>query len=354
MALPEDNLADRLVKQLDRLQQLTNSLVGSHGFGCEQYLGDLCPDEEARIQASLAYLDPEEALGNLYHYSWNPPQLPTPFLNVTLKPGHYGSATVNDDGFRAAHKVGPRPERVARVILTGGSVAFGSGAPDNSTTIAGYMNAMLPDYFEVLTFACPAWTTTHERIAIENRLIELEPDVVISITGFNDVFWSLIGHNVMAFRTYKDQHWWRQLVSLNKLVGIDIPDPVSVSDKSVSRPDVIRRFGLNTAIAHNALSNVGAHYLVALQPSISKLQRPQTEREQELHKRKWTEGTEAYLTLCFSGFEKELATHGVTYTDLSDALDAPGEVFIDQCHMGDRGNLLVAEHLAINVVDLLS
>jgi len=340
-----------LTDRLARLQKLLTSLTGSHSFECTQYLYDVCKDNHERKRAALAYLDPEKALYALDSYAWNPPQLPTPFLNVTLKPGVYGGTVINESGLRSNTTVKDKADGVIRVVITGGSVAFGSGAPSNDTTVGGYLQERLGVDYEVLTFACPAWSSTHERIAIENRISVLQPDIVISITGFNDVFWGMIGHDVMQFRTYKDHHWWTQLLSLNKLANIAVMDPVKVKEGSAVRGDVISSFCRNAMISDFALDAIDCTFLVALQPSITEMQRPMTYRECEISESKWNEGTAKYLSLCFDGFRKGLEEHNVATIDLTPIFDlCDDEVFIDQCHTGDRGNLIIAKTLAEHVL----
>ncbi len=81
-------------------------------------------------------------------------------------------------------------------------------APDQESTIAGYLSELLnndpikkPDLiYQVVTFANPAWSSTHERIAIENRVVEMAPDLVVSLSGINDVHWAYRGKDIMWFQ----------------------------------------------------------------------------------------------------------------------------------------------------------
>src|SRR5712691_1135802 len=162
-------------------------------------LGQLVPDEPARRQLAKAYYDPEAAFRELDHYCWDAPNvIPTPFVGYMPAPEHQNRFTTNARQFRAPREVeSPKSDRTYRIFLLGGSTAFGSGAPDQSRTIGGYLERMVVDQLinqtgqrcELFTAAVPAWASTHERIAVEDLVSGLEPDLVLTLSGCNDAHW---------------------------------------------------------------------------------------------------------------------------------------------------------------------
>ena len=98
--------------------------------------------------------------------------------------------------------------------MIGGSTAYSSGAPSQNKTIGSLLEKLLIDKthsdssleYEVFTLASPSWSTTHERIIVENRLLDLEPDLVISLSGNNDCHWGALGGNTLWFRNYADDY----------------------------------------------------------------------------------------------------------------------------------------------------
>ena len=149
-----------------------------------------------------AYFDPSEALRNFNKISWAPPSVLTPFVGNGLRPGKTGNAVINAMQFRMEGDLAtPKPKGVYRIFLTGGSTAYSSGAPSQERTIAGYLEEKLNreigpvtgHRYEVIIAANCAWASTHERIIIENKLMELEPDLVVSFSGNNDVLWGSVG-----------------------------------------------------------------------------------------------------------------------------------------------------------------
>jgi hypothetical protein len=102
-------------------------------------------------------------------FSWAVPSIPTPFVGAAPTPGRHGTAYINAMQFRANREVAmPKPDRTYRIFLTGGSTAYGNGAPSNDTTIGGYLNAIFARQlapvtglqYEVFTMANSAWAST--------------------------------------------------------------------------------------------------------------------------------------------------------------------------------------------------
>ena len=181
-------------------------------------LGRLLKDSpEKRSALASTYYDPGKALQMLSDISWAVPNIPTPFVGTAPTPGQHGNAHINSMQFRAGKELEmPKPANTYRIFITGGSTAYGSGAPSDDQTIAGYLEAILAVQltpstklkYEIFTMTNPAWASTQERIVIENLLSELEPDMVISFSGVNDVHWGVRGRNVLWFRSYSDDFYW--------------------------------------------------------------------------------------------------------------------------------------------------
>lgn len=102
----------------------------------------LDPDELAG--AAQAYGDAAQALQELNQYLWHVPQLPAPFVGSLPRPGVHLGVHINAQQLRATRDVVmPKPPRTLRVFLTGGSTAFGTGAPSDAATIGGYLERAL-------------------------------------------------------------------------------------------------------------------------------------------------------------------------------------------------------------------
>lgn len=309
-----------------------------------------------RATLAAAYLDPERAAADMDRYAWVPMNAPAPFLGTTVAEGHDNGARVSRQGFRGHHDpAAPKPPGRLRVVLLGGSTAFSVGAPDDNRTIAGYLERALTKHgdVEVLTYATPAWASTHERIAIENVLRHIEPDIVISLSGTNEAVWGGHGRDPHFFRTYYEEAFFRVLRGAGELTERAVADPTQIRALGPVTPVeyAVDRLIENLEISTFVLAKEGATYLYALQPTLYAATNL-TEREQRLLDGQWPL-RHAYFDAIYPHIENRVAalaeTHpNLEFVDLSDMFaDGPKEeLFLDGFHFGDRGNRRIAQALA--------
>ena len=342
-------------------------------------LGSLLESDQ-RQRAASAYKDPEFALRNMQQFSWQVPSTFTPFVGSAPKPGIHDNATINAWQFRDDRDlVIPKPEGIFRVFLTGGSTAFGSGAPDRDRTIGGYLENRLNrtlgrrtglDY-EVMILAHPGWASTHERIIIVNRLSEWEPDLVISLSGNNDVHWAAsvrhptsqvgekpkpaIGRNVLWFRSFADENYFYLLNTAFATAGWPPPNDVTQDAETYPR-QVAQRLIKNVRISAFALSLANVPYVYFLQPTLSLTHKPQSARESEFLnevKVQWFERCYGRIDGALRGIEMQNFYY-YNLTTCMDGYTAQDEIFLDNYHFGDRGNEILAEQMLGHLIPVVS
>jgi hypothetical protein len=323
-------------------------------------LGRLLKDSpEKRSALASTYYDPGKALQMFNDISWAVPNIPTPFVGTAPTPGQHGNAHINSMQFRAAKELEmPKPADTYRIFITGGSTAYGSGAPGDDQTIAGYLNAILTrqltpmtkQKYEIFTMANPAWASTQERIAIENLLSELEPDMVISFSGVNDVHWGVRGRNILWFRSYSDDFYWSLIKRVFKLTRQPpMPENTRIEANPVAPDLVAERLLKNVRISLFALSGKKADYVYVLQPALAVTNKKLTSREKNSLK------SEDYFRTCYGLFAKGLKKlHGenfqfVDQSGMFDGFDEQEEIFMDSYHFGDKGNEKIAENLFLQI-----
>lgn len=321
-----------------------------------QTLGSILEDD-VKSGVSRVYSDSAQALGNFDGYSWSVPNVPTPFLGTGPRPGVSGNAEINSLQFRSRLELSvPRASGVYRIFLTGGSTAYGAGAPGQHRTIGAYLENLLNKHhsqsnsrrFEVFTLANPSWASTHERILIENRLSEWEPDLVISLSGINDVHWGIQGRNILWFRTYQEEALWKLINAVYRTFQeVPLVDIVQVLEEPVSPPLVADRLEKNVRLASVALSMKRVPYIFALQPTLYVTGKHLSKREFEF----LDSEKQGYYSSCYDLFKERLMNEQQTnfyFVDLSgvfDDFDEGREIFLDHYHFGDSGNLFLAEAL---------
>ena len=333
------------------------------GFARAFTLGPLL-DKKEKTAISRVYLDGEGIIDRLDDISWSVPNVPAPFVGSVPAPGIYRGARINALQFRSTREVVmPKPASTFRIFLTGGSTAYGSGAPDQERTIAGYLSAILAREltprtginYEVFPMANPAWASTHERIMIENRLSELDPDLVISFSGTNDVHWGILGRNVFWFRTYADEFFQNLVKRVYRLTGRDMPEIVSpATGEDIPPPLVAQRLVKNVRLSAFTLAQEQVNYVFVLQPTLATTGKRLSGRE-----RKYLRHRE-YFQECYKqihGTLNTLQSVNFTYLNLAGMFDRMGDqedIFLDSYHFGDRGNEMVAEQIYRGISELIA
>lgn len=321
--------------------------------------------ERQKNDITKAYSHPDVDRASV---SWAVPNQPTPFVGTAPRPGKHQNATINAWQMRSPSDVAiPKPSGVYRIFLTGGSTAYGSGAPSQDTTVGALLEAKLNVLnaggagagdklrFEVFTFANPAWSTTQERIAIENYLSELEPDLIVSLSGNNDVFWGDAGRNVLWYSTFSDDYFNAVANAALGMAGRTPPAPLPhagpISGK-VNPEQVAARLKKNVVLGATALNQGGvkADWIYFLQPNLAATKKALSARESE-----FLTSSRDYYIQSYARIGKALRAlqlPNFTFVDLSSLFDLRGqgdEVFLDQFHFGDIGNEAIATAMAREV-----
>lgn len=145
--------------------------------------------------------------------AWLPPNYYgsfDPLLQMRHVPGSaYRGLLVNEHGFIGNGNDDPalaifpeKPIGAYRILLLGGSSVAGDGASDNRETISSQLerqlNATTGDsglQYQVLNFGLRGGYTGSEVMTFLMQLVHLQPDMVISLDGFNDAWNAVLEHN---------------------------------------------------------------------------------------------------------------------------------------------------------------
>lgn len=328
-------------------------------------------DRGERPRIAAVYHDPQAALRDMDGYTWRVINAPVPFVGHAPAPGQQGNAHINAQQFRRAEDLAvPKPDGVFRVFVTGGSTAFGSGAPDDDRTVAGYLERALSAEwtprtgrrYEIVNAANPAWASTQERLWIQHHVRHFAPDLVISLSGNNDIHWARLGRDVTWMRSYADQHFFDLVRGIYARSGVaTLPDVVPVSDEPLPVDGIAPRLAENLALTARTLDCDGVPYVFALQPTLAASGKPLSDREREiLEAERLAPGTAVYFADAYARIRASLAGAnlvGFRFVDLSGVFDAASpedEIFLDSYHFGDRGNERIARALSEAIADELA
>lgn len=276
-------------------------------------------------------------------------------------------------GLRGAPFSRAKPPGTYRIVLTGGSVAFGWGASGDEACVAPKLAALLstPERpVEVLNAGCPAYSFTQEFLWVSVELLDYEPDLVISLTGHNDIDDAftgsgLISHELLRqieLRLAENRRLGPSLLHATAL-GRRLVQKFSRSGPVAQPPEELAaRESAAAARFANMVARLGAlapgQVLVALQPSYLCCppgSRPTAEANRV---EDWMRGYYQERASAYAAFHERMraverqALVGLEATgnrgvDLGDALVAvPEPAFTDVVHLTDAGNARLAERLA--------
>src|SRR2546421_3959318 len=286
--------------------------------------------------------------------AWVPPYRPAPFVGHMARPILGADPHINVLGFRdKRHSYLTKPERMVRVFITGGSAAWGSGASSQTKTISYVLEESLNQQiapttgyrYEVINTAFPGWSTTQEKILIQQRLVSMHPDVVLMFSGSNDVHWALNNRDIRWFYGPQDENYMMLLNEIYQSSGHpEWQFALPASSHPIEPSELAQITVRNVTEAAIAADRVKAPLIFALQPNIVSTTKSLSKRERQLpemqHKAYWDSSYQALRDKL-----SHISLQNYRMLDLSrlfGELDENTELFVDSYHFADTGYRLLA------------
>jgi lysophospholipase L1-like esterase len=285
-----------------------------------------------------------------------PPYQLAPFVGHRARPTNRGGLYINSYGFRDEREnYADKPAETVRAFITGGSTAFGVGATVQKMTIAYQLEEMLNRRpptahanYQIVNATFPAWSTTQEKLFLQQYLIDLKPDLVVMFSGNNDVHWKLMRADIRHFYSGPDRNYVQILDLVAAKAGyseLAVGSQFARSDISCAELGVLA--ARNVEEMAFSLRRIGASLVFALQPNIVSTSKSRTPHEnfilQSQIKPEWD--------ACYESIRSHLArvpAKNYAFVDLSKSFgDVPDstELFLDAYHFSDFGNREIAKLL---------
>jgi lysophospholipase L1-like esterase len=286
-----------------------------------------------------------------------PSYRPAPFVGSIARPQLGDEPHINMLGFRDERQTYvTKPDKTVRIFITGDSVAWGAGASSQKQTISYILERLLNERlsgatgyrYEVINAGAIAWSTTQEKLLIQQRLVDMHPDVVIMLSGNNDVHWALGGADLRWFFSYTDLNYLTLINESYKSAGHPertVVAPARSGPLDCSALGQVTKGNVEDAAL--AMERVGARLVFALQPNIVSTAKPLSQHERKSaalnEKPRW----DACYQALRDGLER-IGARNYRFLDLSRAfgdVDDGTEIFLDSYHFVDLGNQLIARDL---------
>lgn len=284
------------------------------------------------------------------------PKIPTPFVGSAPSPGNYYNTTINIQQFRHKQEIKSKTQSEFRIFIVGGSVAFGAGAPHDSLTIPHLLEKEIKKEInsskkvKVINAACPAWTTTQEHIWISKKIIDYKPDLIIEYSGRNDAFFNIeYGSDTHFHRTMWD-HLFNLLIknTYSKSKYKTFND--SIIPINTKKEKTILNFKQNINLNIFLAEQYDFQYCFILQPSLSADKKVKTKFENYIFNKKeedkYNKKLNNYYNLLNEFLMENKIKKNFFYFDFRDSFEKiTKQIYIDECHFGDRGNIITAKQI---------
>lgn len=298
--------------------------------------------------------------------------------------------TINSKGLRG-REISLTPEGLDRIIVVGGSAAFGHGVPDDQT-IASFLGRVDPQY-EVINAGVIGFSSGQELAYVVEELVDYQPQVIIAYNGWNDLFsaWYYprepgeFGYNSSIFfqfeqfliENYRSQVFVTRAVRrlLKAIFGksellsflkeelarrkqesgllLSLP----FTRKNYSQREVreyleqaVERYVMNLKKMDDFCRQRRVRFLVVLQPELG-LKSKKDEREVRFLAG-WDKKIEKYSSSFSSAYrlfirksKRELQQKGIEFLDITDFpefSENEKQIFIDAVHTNALGNEMIA------------
>lgn len=294
-----------------------------------------------------------------------------PILMWRPMPGYRDDlVAISGDGFRGEERIQPEAGRKL-VFLLGGSTVFGLGL-HNDQTIACFLQRLIDarpggERYQVVNAGVTGYYSTQELILAQRKLIAYRPAIIISLTGRNDVFYSLepdyradeipyhgqlrgaLGALDPYFTPSEAREPKLHLMQLmsrtyHRVKEMDWAQEWSGSNLKF-HPEAIHTFIRNERSLQALLSAHGIEYRLFLQPLLTWPPRKQSLADKSLHR-------PAYLDLLTTGYQQLVAEAREELKEdwFGDVLTLPDDeresIFIDNAHFSEYGSRIVARLIA--------
>ena len=271
----------------------------------------------------------------------------------------HGSYSIDENGFRKGYRDREAPRRV---MVIGGSAAFGQGLENNDQTFASLLSRKSGEY-DVLNAAVVGFLSGQELAGMVQRLDSFRPDLYIVFDGWNDVFDPLIfsgglprnfgpigfNNTFLVIEARLRNSYLREHGEAGEIP--DLPQPGRTLDKDEYFEKIVRTYLENLSRMAAFARSRGAKFLVVFQPEVGNMKTRSNREEKYL--RKWERSydylkkrvPERYRDLLAAAGEF-CAENNIPYIDINEEPEFSENsqtLFYDVVHPNPAGHAIIAE-----------
>ena len=271
---------------------------------------------------------------------------------------------IDSDGFRGT-EIDINNQNNYRIFFTGGSTAFGFGSTSDKTTIPGFLQEYFDNEFkdlniEIINAGINGADSYREILLIKEKLINYEPDLIISYTGVNDsggysreiIFDETYDEYVQNPFKFSSYPWYRTPFVISNLItqndiGNEIK-PETLSDEQIKTYS--ESFRKNWSQSCDFLKEHNITSALILQPSLI-TKKILSDFEKQI------EPETKYRKQLLENYAKEFELLDKKCDHVFDFRDMMGDTsettYYDNVHMNDFGNKIIAEKIYKKILPII-
>lgn len=295
-------------------------------------------------------------------------------LDFDIETGESFDVTINNRGFRGRDFADQKEPGVIRIVALGASSTFGYFDRDDETYPV-YLEQMLNDrysgklHFEVINMGIPHLTAENIYALFLAEVIQLNPDIVTFYEGNNDVFFAIryfIRSNKGVFSRFVIKAGKYSIVVgfVNSIFDIGHKTRYSPAEIQKLSSTVSNNFINNVSRIHQGCNERDILFVLANQQKNSqtidreKMKGITYEEEVEEIRARLLQSEQIWTSelklLMHAVLMKDLATFAkskqLPFVDVIARLDQDRDVMVSWVHLSPRGNRMVAEAFADEIL----
>jgi lysophospholipase L1-like esterase len=303
-----------------------------------------------------------------------------PYLLWRARPNQkLPSVAINSDGHRGNEFKKEKDADTFRIIIIGGSAAWGYGSSSNKNSLSYKIEKYISDLklnkkTEVYNFSENGYSSSQELI-LWREIINYNPDLVIQYTGYNDAYtgflkldpgWNhpFIKENILIkdnFKIIKElaQIEVKKIIDKSKLIASinfisnfvqeKIDQEHSYNTKSYTDiDDISQLFIENISLSSQIAAANDIELIVVIQPTLFDTQKELKIEEENIVKNFENDFPNSinYFNNVYKLMKEKLKKNEIKFYDGSDLLNKTNEnIYIDLVHNNDLGQDVIASKI---------
>ena len=292
----------------------------------------------------------------------------------TIAPNQYlKTININSDGFRGEEINLSKTNLDYRIVIIGGSTVFGSGLSNDDEAFPNILNKKFQEKYnniEVINAGISGITSFEELYYIKEKIISLQPDMIIVYDGHNDASYKkiiepkILNTDKDKFQLKDFQKYLRTPVVMyryvllpiinleinNNALNVSELDKINISEKNKISNSIGTLWYERMQEFCQISNDEKIESIVILQPTLYHGNKPLSDYEKTI----LYENTQAKEIFEILNKESQKLKNCSIVSDFSNVFDEISDgVYVDKSHLNYYGNKIIAEKIYETILPIV-